>query len=99
MIWTQQQIAKWGERTFGVTLFAPLIAARANAEMAELLIETALRPEGSAVALEECADIVIALYRLASMCGGDLQAAVDRKMAINVNRIWRTNGNGVGWHV
>jgi NTP pyrophosphatase (non-canonical NTP hydrolase) len=99
MIWTQQQITQWSEKTFGKSLTATVIAARANEEMAELIRETASHPEGSPRAMEEIADCTIVLYRLASMCGGNLMAEIDRKMDINVKREWNLRGDGTGQHV
>jgi NTP pyrophosphatase (non-canonical NTP hydrolase) len=98
MIWTQQQISQWADKTFGTAYNAAIIGARANMEMAELAMNLAVTPAGSEATLEEIADVVILLKRLAAMCGGDLDAAVDRKMDINVKRDWATRGDGVGDH-
>lgn len=98
MIWTQQLITQWSERTFGPHLSIAAIVARANLEMAELVTEVAANPAGSAKALEEVADIVIVLSRVATICGGDLLAAIDKKMDVNIKRKWVLNGDGTGRH-
>jgi hypothetical protein len=94
---TQQSIAEWAEQTFGPTANLAAIAARANKEMAELLMHatTCAPPE---VLLEECADVDIILKRFAKVAGGDLNDAVDRKMAINRERRWIRDGHGHGYH-
>lgn len=99
MIWTQQQITQWSEKTFGMDWDAGQLAARANTEMAEVMAHSADHADGwKDQVLEECADVMIVLYRLASKCGGDLQSAVDRKMEINIKRKWDLDGNGRGKH-
>jgi hypothetical protein len=47
----------------------------------------------------ELADVVIVLYGVAGMRGIDLQAEVDKKMAINRARRWKPNGDGTGYHI
>ena len=98
MIWTQQLITQWADKTFGTAYNAAIIGTRANNEMAELLTNLAANPDGSEATLEEIADVVIVLKRLAGMCGGDLDAAIDRKMDINVKRDWTLRGDGTGVH-
>ena len=98
MIWTQNQISQWAEKTFGTHHNAAVIAARANVEMAELLTELSANPKGSEKALEEIADVVIMMKRLATICGGELDAAVDRKMEVNVKRDWEVRGDGTAQH-
>lgn len=46
----------------------------------------------------ETADVVIVLCGVAGMRGFDLQAEVDKKMAINRGRRWKANGDGTGYH-
>lgn len=47
----------------------------------------------------EAADVVIVLSGLAAMRGINLQAEIDKKMAINRARKWKANGDGTGYHV
>ncbi|RFZ89393.1 DUF550 domain-containing protein [Shinella sp. WSJ-2] len=93
----QESVNKWIEHTFGPAGSNLSVAARANEEMAELLMGLAVN-DRHPLALEECADIVIILYRLAHRLGGDLHAAVDAKMAVNRQRTWKI-ANGHGYHV
>lgn len=100
MVWTQQQISDWADRTFGTAYDALTIGVRANEEMAELLTALAADRVGeSAKVMEELADVVIVLKRLAAIHGGDLDAAIDRKMDINAKRDWKLRGDGTGFHV
>jgi hypothetical protein len=65
--------------------------------MAELLEKTTNHVRGVEV-VEECADIVIVLARLAYRNGGDLFEAVDDKMEVNRGRTWIVDGTGHGQH-
>ncbi|MBP9863409.1 MAG: hypothetical protein KBD62_36020 [Kofleriaceae bacterium] len=94
---SQHTISSWAATTFGEPATLTGIAVRANEEMAELL--TALQGTDREKALEECADVVIVLYRLATYLGGSLRMEIDRKMEINRAREWRLDGNGHGYHV
>jgi NTP pyrophosphatase (non-canonical NTP hydrolase) len=47
----------------------------------------------------EAADVLIVLYGLAGLRGFDLHAEVDRKMQKNRSRVWRTMGDGTGYHI
>jgi NTP pyrophosphatase (non-canonical NTP hydrolase) len=95
---SQQTIYQWVVETFGPGGSNLRCAARANEEMAELLACLSA-DEFHPKAAEECADIVIVLYRLAERLGVDLHAEVDRKMATNRARTWRLDGHGQGYHV
>lgn len=95
---TQQSIAEWANRTFGPAPSLARIAARANEEMAELL-RAATADRSSLVLVEEAADVVIVLYRLAHASGYDLDAMVDAKMRENRTRDWKVDGTGHGYHV
>jgi len=94
---TQETINDWITQTFGEAGSNFSVAARANEEMAELLMSLAV-DDNHPKAVEECADIVIILYRLAQRHGKDLMAEVNRKMQINRLRQWKT-ANGHGYHV
>lgn len=93
----QATINQWISETFGPAGSNFSVAARANEEMAELLMALAIN-DRHPKALEEAADIVIILYRLAERLGGDLQTAISMKMAINRKREWNV-ANGHGYHV
>lgn len=47
----------------------------------------------------EAADVLIVLLGVAHMCGFDLLAEVDKKMAVNRSRVWAARGDGTGYHV
>lgn len=47
----------------------------------------------------EMADVEIVLRGMAQLHGVDLQAEVDKKMAVNRGRRWKANGDGTGYHV
>jgi NTP pyrophosphatase (non-canonical NTP hydrolase) len=99
MIENQETIAKWAHQTFGPASSLARVAARANEEMAELLrVVTAPFPDESKT-VEEAADIVIILFRLAEMTGEDLLARIDRKMQVNRMREWKLSNDGHGYHV
>lgn len=93
----QASINEWITATFGETGSNFSVAARANQEMAELLMALAVDDEHPK-AVEEAADIVIVLFRLAERRGLDLMDEIDRKMAINRARKWNV-ANGHGYHV
>ena len=95
---TQTTVARWAQETFGEVPSVLAVAIRANTEMAELLKEL-LIDDKSPKALEEIADVFIVLYRAASLLGGDVYEAIDRKMAINRAREWDLDGKGQGYHV
>lgn len=98
MIETQASICDWTEATFGSASSNARIAARANEEMAELL-RALTSDDNHSGAVEEAADIVIILYRLAQRMGCDLHDEIDRKMAINRQRQWNVGSDGHGYHV
>ena len=95
---TTESIGFWANQAFGPAPDAARIAVRANEEMAELL-RAVTTNQSDAVVIEECADIVIVLARLVHEKGGDLEQAVNDKMAINRARTWKLDGTGHGYHV
>lgn len=95
---TQATVTKWCEDTFGAASSNARVAARANEELAELLKDLT-RNDADGHAIEEAADVVIILYRLAARMGRDLLGEVDRKMAINRQRKWNVGPDGHGYHV
>ncbi len=94
---TQATINEWIEATFGAAGSNLSVAARANEEMAELLMGLAV-DDNHPKAVEEAADIAIILYRLAQRRGINLHDAIDAKMAVNRARKWNV-ANGHGYHV
>lgn len=92
MIETQDGIVSWANNTFGSSFSNLSIAARACQEMGELLMCLAA-DDDDCHAVEECADIVIVLLRIADNHGMKLADAIDRKMAINRGRTWELRGN------
>lgn len=95
---TQASIYQWARETFGEAKDAMQIALRAREEFDEMI--AAMR-EGSPPwkIVFEAADTVIVLLQVAEHYGLDLGEAIDRKMAINRAREWRTAGDGTGQHV
>lgn len=96
----QHSVGLWAEQTFGTP--TPLrCAIRTNSEMAEFLDRIILSkdPILDDKLHEELADLQIMLYNLANVCGADLVAAVNSKMAINRARTWAKDGRGCGQHV
>ncbi|SOD42303.1 MazG-like family protein [Nitrosovibrio sp. Nv4] len=95
---TQESISAWAEHVFGPAGSNARTVGRANEEMAELIrAATSDRPIHELV--EEAADVVIVLYRLAARNGYSLDAAIDAKMALNRIRKWTKDGTGHGYHV
>ena len=93
----QQRISEWADLTFGRAQVLPSLR-RVQSELLEL--ESAIQPgEAIAPAAEEAADVLICLFRLASVVGFDLLAEAERKHAINLGRHWKLNGDGTGQHV
>jgi len=82
---TQKTVSQWADETFGLASSNTRVAARANEEMAELL-RALTTNDTDQKAVEEAADVVIVLYRLAERMGMDLHSEIDRKMSINRQR-------------
>lgn len=93
----QESITTWGEDTFGPATGPEALLARAMQEMQELV--EAVRAGDHAEAARETADVFILLYRVATLCGFDVNDAVNRKMQINRNRTWSRKGDGTGSHI
>lgn len=75
MIETQATIQAWADETFGHSTDALCLAVRANTEMAELLRALAA-PDSPEACAEECADVMIVLYRVANVGRHDLHQAI-----------------------
>jgi len=95
---TQKSVSAWTTATFGEASSNARVAARANEEMAELL-RALTSDDNHPKAVEEAADVVIILYRLADRMGKNLHAEIDRKMGINRKRQWSVTADGHGYHV
>jgi hypothetical protein len=95
---TQRTISEWAVATFGEAGSNARVAARANAEMSELLTKLTM-DDGHPKAGEEMADVAVCLFRLAERMGYDLLAEVDKKMFVNRARQWELDGPGHGQHV
>lgn len=103
---SQRSISDWADTTFGSVL-DPFKAIRRSAEeMQEFLqlynqvkMEDERAPIDYLKILNEAADVVITLYRLAQVFQMDLSIAVDLKMKINRQRQWQLDGTGHGQHL
>ncbi len=93
----QTSVTAWGEDTFGPATGPAVLVERAMLEMEELV--EAVRAGDHAEAALETADVFILLYRVATLCGFDVNEAVDRKMQINRGRTWARKGDGTGSHI
>lgn len=102
MIETQESISLWASETFGESGSNLRVAIRANEEMAELLRCLSV-DDNNPKAAEELADVAIVLARLAVRLKADVVDVygdeVNRKMAINRQRVWKRDGSGHGYHV
>lgn len=89
---TQTTINQWQNEHFpDASLLG--VATHLSEEFSEWEAATTI-----ADAAEEAADIVILLYCWAMMCGLDLHAEIDRKMAKNRSRQWNILPDGTGRH-
>lgn len=95
---TEASIVAWADETFGPTTSNVRVAARANEEMAEALRALSV-DDRHPKAAEEIADVVIVLMRLARNLGTTVDAEVQRKMAINRERVWKKDSTGHGYHI
>lgn len=100
MIETQQTINEWAVKTFGPVKSEYRSVQRMLQEVKEL--EDICNSSGIDDMDEvsnECADILITLYQVATTFGFDLHACVDHKMQINRARRWKIAGDGTGQHI
>lgn len=95
---TTKTISMWADATFGEPGTEARVATRAAEEMVEVLRAVTSDAPREKV-LEEIADTVIVLARLAARHGGDLWVEVEKKMAVNRTRKWEKDGTGHGYHV
>jgi hypothetical protein len=89
---TQRTICDWADNTFGFTTPNSAI----NRMLQEVREVEWHKPDELA---DECADVLITLYRVADTFNFDLHACVDHKMEINRGRKWKSNGDGTGQHI
>lgn len=94
---TQYSVTTWGEETFGPCASPAVLVARAALEMREL--EEAAEQNDAKDVGHELADVLIILYRVATLYNLDINAIVDDKMRINRARRWERKGDGTGRHV
>ena len=92
----QNTITDWANRTFGEAGYDASVI-RAIEEIQEFL--QAVDDDRRVDVKAEMPDIVITLYRLATVLGFDLLESVDDKMAVNRLRRWKSNGDGTGQHI
>lgn len=94
---TQKSICEWADTAFGKATSNLRIFTRMLEEVGELQSRLTA-DDNSELAAVEMADVEIVLRRLAENMGVDLQAEVDKKMAINRKREWTLDGEGQGYH-
>lgn len=100
---TIESINQWANETFGLASLAAQLK-RVQLEAAELMglhrklrdAEVNHKPLPLDQIAEEAADMCICLYRIIGTL--DPQA-INKKMAINRQRKWKSNGNGTGQHI
>jgi hypothetical protein len=98
MFETQSTISEWAETTFGYCKREAAIN-RMLQEVEELKKIDLYNLDSFNKMSDECADILITLYRIADCYSFDLHKKVDHKMAINRGRKWKSNGDGTGQHI
>lgn len=94
---TQYSVTAWGEETFGPCTSPAVLVARAALEMREL--EEAAQQNDAKEVGHELADVLIILYRVATLYNLDINAIIDDKMRINRARRWERKGDGTGRHI
>jgi hypothetical protein len=88
MMETQESISQWAQETFGEAGSNARVAARANEEMAELVVDAAEWDTPDKPMVKECADVAIVLCRLACRMGFELRLEILRheySVLINYN--------------
>ena len=98
MIENQKTINEWADKEFGdITLDTAIERmVKEVIELEDIDLDNTNSPEQVS---DECADILITLYRIVGCAGFDLHACVDHKMEINRGRKWKSNGDGTGQHI
>lgn len=98
MVENQKTISEWASKTFG-NINRIVAIGRMFKEVDELGEINPEDKDSFEKISNECADILITLYRVAEVHGFDLHACVDHKMQINRARKWKIAGDGTGQHV
>lgn len=95
---TFASIIDWQTQTFGPATVDRAFD-RADEEFEELFKEMIgdVKDRDYRKMAMEAADVIICLSAFMQACGH--WDAVDKKMAINRARKWRTNGDGTGYHI
>lgn len=70
-----------------------------DGDPARVTIHRAITPQMAGAIPGELADVYVTVATAAMRLGIDLQAEVDRKMAINRGRSWKCFGDGTGQHL
>ena len=100
---SQRSIADWADFTFGPCSKRIHAVRRARQEMNEFIaLHTDMideLPVSDRQLVDEAADVVITLFRLAHVLKADLMSRVDTKMVINRQRRWQSDGTGHGQHI
>lgn len=94
---TFASVGEWAIETFG-----PGSVQRRLERAGEELTEAIAEAESGATTdkiMAEIADVLICLCGASRIAGGDLQRALDAKMAVNRNRKWSLRGDGTGYHI
>ncbi len=70
-------------------------------ELAIAIADLERDPTGEHIskARQECADVMITMYRVIEKLGGSLRDEVDAKMDINRARKWNVGADGIGYHI
>ena len=95
----QKTINDWSIKTFGPVKNMQKSIDRMVEEVNELQDQAEVDIDDFDKISNECADILITLYQVATTFGFDLHACVDHKMQINRARKWKLNGDGTGQHI
>lgn len=96
---TQRSINDWAIETFGHIKNPQTAIDRMLKEVRELEKLSRYNDAAYEEMVDECADILITLYRVMEVLGYNLHACVDHKMQINRARKWKLNGDGTGQHI
>jgi NTP pyrophosphatase (non-canonical NTP hydrolase) len=95
----QATITGWAIKTFGPPSSMKKIVDRFVEEVIELDTKASKEKPDIEAIKDECADCLIVLVQVASVCGFSLAHAVDKKMEVNRARKWALKGDGTAQHV
>ena len=96
---TQKTVNDWAIKTFGRIKNPQTAIDRMLKEVRELEKLSRYNDAAYEKMADECADILITLYRVIEVLGYNLHSCVDHKMEINRARKWKLNNDGTGQHV